>query len=80
MIERRRAQPGTMPSSPAEAWAMLAAGNARFMAGASVSQARSASAGSWALISTRFRPGRHRLRGSGMALSSKTSPRVCGRA
>lgn len=34
MIERRRAQPGTMPSSPAEAWAMLAAGNARFMAGA----------------------------------------------
>lgn len=34
MIERRRAQPGTMPSSPGEAWAMLAAGNARFMAGA----------------------------------------------
>lgn len=34
-MERRRAQPGTAPSSSAEAWALLAAGNARFMAGAS---------------------------------------------
>ncbi len=33
-MRRHRAQPGTMPSSPGAAWAMLAAGNARFMAGA----------------------------------------------
>ncbi|WP_370893816.1 carbonic anhydrase [Janibacter sp. GXQ6167] len=32
-MDRHRAQPGTIPSSPEQAWAMLAAGNARFMAG-----------------------------------------------
>lgn len=32
-MDRHRAQPGTIPSSPERAWAMLAAGNARFMAG-----------------------------------------------
>ena len=32
MIERHRTQPGTRPRTPEEAWRVLAAGNARFMA------------------------------------------------
>ncbi len=32
-MERHRAQPGTRPSTPQEAWACLEAGNIRFMAG-----------------------------------------------
>lgn len=32
-MDRHRAQPGTRPTTPQEAWACLAAGNARFMAG-----------------------------------------------
>ena len=34
MIERHRTQPGTRPQTPEEAWQVLAAGNARFMADA----------------------------------------------
>ena len=30
--ERHRTQPGTRPSTPEQAWRLLAAGNARFMA------------------------------------------------
>ncbi|GAA4406905.1 beta-carbonic anhydrase CanB [Fodinibacter luteus] len=32
MIERHRTQPGTRPTTPEQAWRVLAAGNARFMA------------------------------------------------
>ncbi|HEX2704590.1 MAG TPA: carbonic anhydrase [Candidatus Lustribacter sp.] len=33
MTDRTRPQPGTRPTTPAQAWAVLTAGNARFMAG-----------------------------------------------
>ncbi len=32
-VDRHRAQPGTRPTTPTAAWAVLSAGNARFMAG-----------------------------------------------
>ena len=34
MPNRQRPQPGTRPSTPTQAWSVLSAGNARFMAGA----------------------------------------------